>query len=293
MVSEGYEFTIIDLRNPDFFTGFIGVFDDTSEVNITIPYTPELFDESSVSSALSKQLNFSKASQVGSSQNGTVPFRMLRSNLKVENGIALQKLDSSVVGCGAEADGGTYFTTISARQGSAETCNVNYIAPEGVTGVEVEVEVLTDEHPLFTMEQSEFDNRWKYAFAAKNNDTTAGPSFFQEGGRVNQTHATGGIITVATACVQIAEPLDGEPLKPLTLTGTISATNIGDDTFPTKVSVKVSEGCGKLLIEEVKISSPNQNSYDIISPKNITGNIKGRYLSMPITSPDGAEVGIP
>jgi len=86
-----------------------------------------------------------------------------------------------------------------------------------------------------------------------------------------------------TLCVDVsAATKDG----PLTVGGTVSATNIGDSLLPTGTLVEMSTACAALSVTDAKFLSPNKDGHPELQPIKLQGNLAGPYLSVTLNGAD-------
>lgn len=175
------------------------------------------------------------------------------------------------------ADGASAtFSATAAGQDQTITTAIDFTVPAGTKNVGVKITVFTEEYPEYTTKQSEFNDAWAYSVVG------LPATVLSASGSVNQSHYTQGT-TTRTECVDVTEQAKNGAL---TVSGIVSATNIGDSILPTTTTVELTLACKGLKVSSASFSSPNANSHPILNPISTTGNLAGPYLSIQLSGSD-------
>ncbi|WP_250501396.1 carboxypeptidase-like regulatory domain-containing protein [Caballeronia sp. GAWG1-5s-s] len=257
-----YEVSIVDLASPKVVIGtaVLSPTDTAVQFTLTAP--------SAAAAAGAKAI---QRSQAHSSGNGAaLPSR------SVDGGASAAAHNTVVAGCGS-ANG--VFSVSSSAQNDTQECPISYTVPQGTSQVAVDVTVSSTEYPVYTANPANPFND-TYSYSILNLPSTV----IQGANAVNNTHRTTGVVK-KHQCVDVTAATKGAPL---TITGSITSTNVGDSALPTTVAVNIALTCGGISVTDAQFKSPNTKGFNIIAPKNIGGNIDGRYVSTPIAAAQNA-----
>lgn len=273
VIPDTYQLTLNDLENPNVVTASTLVFQGSTQVNVSIVYSLGLAPAATSLKSL-KSLNSS------SGQNSTVV------NSVTQNGtpppartITPQAADAPKPSQKAALASNTLtatFLATAAAQNQTITTPIVFTVPAGTQNVAIKVSVYTQEYPTYTTAQSQFNDTWSYSVIGLPG------TVLSDSGSVNQSHYTQGTIT-KTACVDVSSQAKNGDLS---ISGAVSATNIGDSALATSTSVEVTVPCIGLKVTSAKFSTPNSDSHPILQPIKVQGNLIGPYLSTALTSPD-------
>jgi hypothetical protein len=172
---------------------------------------------------------------------------------------------------------------IAVTSGAADTLvtsPVSFIAPKGSTQLSVRVVVTSAEYPVFTGQQSKFNDIWLF-----NIQIPALARSLQQTGKVNQSHATSGTISFDT-CLDLTSAATNADVS---VTGQIGAQNVVDSLYPTSVSVSISLSCqGTLKLTQFSGKATTPDGLFSLFPRKKgnaeatpDGNVSGQYISIP------------
>ncbi len=192
----------------------------------------------------------------------------------------------------ATASGVVYTTSATAsQQDTLIVSAVNYAVPKGTTHLGLHVEVFTEEFPVYTGQQSIYNDVWQF------NVLVPGAPAFAKSGKVNQSHATQGTIAY-DLCLDVSTSAKDADLP---LTGQLGAENVADSALATSVTLAVSLDCGGSLnvtAFDGKATGPSGQLQ--LYPRKFAasemtpdGNVAGQYLSLPMSANLPAAFGIP
>lgn len=193
----------------------------------------------------------------------------------------------------AGAASAAYTATVaSSLADTLITSPVTYSVPQGTQKVGVRIDVSTEEFPVYTGQKSQFNDLWLF-----NIQLPGSAGALQQSGKVNQSHATVGTITIEK-CLDVSTVAKNAPAP---ITGQLGAQNVADSALSTTVTLTVSLTCENALnITEFKGSSKTSDGSPALFPKlsakdesTPDGNIAGQYLSMPIKAKLPSSFGIP
>ncbi|PMQ05704.1 hypothetical protein JaAD80_28400 [Janthinobacterium sp. AD80] len=142
--------------------------------------------------------------------------------------------------------------------------------PKGTRYVGVRISVSTAEYPVYTTQQSRYNDTWSYAVLGLPGASLAAT------GAVNQSHFTQGSIA-STDCIDVGQHTAQGALA---IGGSVSATNISDDQLPTSIRVELSLACTGLKVSKAQWLSPNQDGHAVLQPLKASTNLPGPYLSI-------------
>lgn len=264
VIPDTYQLTLNDLDNPNVVSASTIVQQDATVANVSIVYNMGSMQKALASASAAKGASF-VASTV--KQDGTpVAARSIAAPDR-----------SGARAAVTQAQGGTTFSATAAAQNATITTPISFEVPKGTQNVGVKITVFTEEYPVYTTQQSQYNDTWSYAI------TGLPGASLSASGSVNQSHYTQGSIG-SSACVDVsAQAKNGA----FTVSGQVSATNIGDSALPTITTVELSTGCVGLKVTEAKFTSPNKDAHPVLQPLNLQGNLPGPYLSVPLNGTDG------
>jgi hypothetical protein len=264
VIPDTYQLTLNDLENPNVVSASTIVLPNATSANVTIVYTL------GAAKALVVGAAAPVTSFVASSvkQNGTpVPARSVPSSGRAAAAVAPYAVTEA---------GGMVFSATAGAQNATITTPISFNVPKGTQNVGVKITVFTQEYPVYTTQQSQFNDTWSYSV------TGLPGTGLSASGSVNQSHYTQGTIT-KTACVDVSEQAKNAPF---TVGGQVSATNIGDSQLPTTTTVELTTACAGLKVTDAKFKSPNKDGHPVLQPLNTQGNLPGPYLSVPLNATD-------
>jgi hypothetical protein len=267
VIPDTYQLTLNDLENPNVVSASTIVLQNATSASVTIVYNLGAAKTLAVGAVAPA------ASFVASSvkQDGTpVPARSVPSSGRAAAAAA-------VAPYAVTADGGTVFSATAAAQNATITTPISFTVPKGTQNVGVKITVFTQEYPVWTTQQSQYNDTWSYSV------TGLPGTGLSASGSVNQSHYTQGTIT-KTACVDVSDQAKNAPF---TVGGQVSATNIGDSQLPTTTTVELTTACIGLKVTDAKFKSPNKDGHPVLQPLNTQGNLAGPYLSVPLNGTDG------
>ncbi|MFA6069447.1 MAG: hypothetical protein WC810_12760, partial [Janthinobacterium sp.] len=216
VLPDTYQLTLNDLVHPNVVSVSAVVFDNSSTVSVGIvyPYAP----------GLARRTATAQSYVAGTvTQDGAAPpAREVPASSRATGDVTPQ-----------DDEGSKTFTATAAAQNQTITSPVAFTVPKGTKNVGVKITVSTAEYPVYTTAQSQYNDTWSYAVTGLPGVNLAAT------GAVNQTHYTQGSI-VRTECVDVRKQTrDGA----LSLGGSVSATNIGDNALATVTTVELSLVC--------------------------------------------------
>ena len=252
VLPDTYQLTLNDLVHPNVVSVSAAVFDNSSTVSVDIvyPYGPGLGQRAGATSYVAGTVR----------QDGAgPPAREVPARPRGTADVTPQD----------DANSKTFVAT-AAAQGQTVTTPIIFTVPKGTHNVGVKITVSTAEYPVFTTQQSRYNDTWSYAVTGLPGASLAAA------GAVNQTHYTQGTI-VRTECVDVSKQTkDGA----LSLGGNVSATNIGDNLLATVTTVELGLACKGLKVTQAKWLSPNKAGHPVLQPIKLTGNLPGPYVSV-------------
>ena len=253
VLPDTYQLTLNDLVHPNVVSVSAVVFDNSSTVSVGIvyPYGPGLAQRA----ATAQSYVAGTVTQDGAAP----PARAVPASSRATGDVTPQ-----------DDEGSKTFTATAAAQNQTISSPVAFTVPKGTKNVGVKITVSTAEYPVYTTAQSQYNDTWSYAVTGLPGVNLAAT------GAVNQTHYTQGSI-VRTECVDVSKQTrDGA----LSLGGSVSATNIGDNALATVTTVELSLVCKGLKVTQAKFSSPNKAAHPVLQPIKLTGNLPGPYVSV-------------
>lgn len=271
VIPDTYQLTLNDLENPNVVSASAIILPNSTTANVSLTYALNKTMLKTATLAAST----TSASPAGSFVAGTVtqdgkgPAARSVSEARVKSG-------ARAGGVSALVNGVQTFSATAAAQNATITTPISYEVPKGTQNVGVKITVYTAEYPVYTTQQSQFNDTWSYAVTGLPNKVLSAS------GSVNQSHFTQGTIT-KTDCVDVsAQAKDG----PFTVGGAVSATNIGDSLLATVTTVELSTACVGLKVTAAKFLSPNKDAHPVLQPIKLQGNLSGPYLSTQLTGSD-------
>ncbi|WP_298408096.1 hypothetical protein [Janthinobacterium sp.] len=253
VLPDTYQLTLNDLAHPNVVSVSAVVFDNSSTVSVGIvyPYGPGLAQRA----ATAQTYVAGTVTQDGAAP----PARAVPASPRAAGDATPQ-----------DDEGSKTFTATAAAQNQTISSPVAFTVPKGTKNVGVKITVSTAEYPVYTTAQSQYNDTWSYAVTGLPGVNLAAT------GAVNQTHYTQGSI-VRTECVDVSKQTwEGA----LSLGGSVSATNIGDNALATVTTVELSLVCKGLKVTQAKFSSPNKAAHPVLQPIKLTGNLPGPYVSV-------------
>ncbi|MGK5030196.1 hypothetical protein [Janthinobacterium sp. MDT1-19] len=253
VLPDTYQLTLNDLVHPNVVSVSAVVFANSSTVSVGIVYPYE--------SGLVQRTTPTQRYVAGSvTQDGAgPPARAVPASSRGTGDVTPQA-----------DEGSKTFTATAAAQNQTITSPVAFTVPKGTKNVGVKITVSTAEYPVYTTAQSQYNDTWSYAVTGLPGVNLAAT------GAVNQTHFTQGTI-VRTECVDVSKQTKEGAL---TLSGNVSATNIGDSALATVTKVELSLVCKGLKVTQATFLSPNKAAQPVLQPIKLTGNLAGPYVSV-------------
>lgn len=248
VIPDTYQITLVDLAAPNVVSIGVPVFAGSTAVNVTLVY-PAAGAQKMAAPALAGSVT----------QDGAGPARRKPGSTP-----------APAAAVAPAADGSVTFTATAAAQNQSVSTPINFNVPKGTSTVGVKITVQTDEYPVFTTQQSQYNDTWSYSV------TGLPGAALSASGAVNQSHFTQGT-TTKTSCVDVAKQAKDAAFD---VGGAVSATNIGDDLLPTRTTVELSLACAGLKVTLAKFTSPNKDAHPVLQPINLTHNLPGPYLSV-------------
>ena len=265
VIPDTYQLTLNDLANPNVVSASTIVLPNATSASVTIVYTLGAAKTLAVGGAA--PVTSFVASSV--KQDGTpVPARSVAPSGRASA--------AAVTPFAVTAAGTTVFSATAGAQNATITTPISFNVPQGTQNVGVKITVFTQEYPVYTTQQSQFNDTWSYAV------TGLPGAALSASGSVNQSHYTQGTIT-KTACVDVSGQTKNGSIA---VGGQVSATNIGDNLLPTTTTVELTTACVGLKVSDAKFKSPNKDAHPVLQPLNIQGNLPGPYLSVPLNAVD-------
>lgn len=182
-------------------------------------------------------------------------------------------------------------TATSEYEGVLREVPVHFKIPQGTKQVSLVLSVKTAEFPQYTKAQSQYNDVWNYDISLP---ASLGRIF--NSGKVNQTHANTGLITVEK-CLDVETAAQSADLF---IDGSIGAQNVADGAYPTSVSVEITVGCGDLVVSAFDGKAETGAGLLTIYPRKAAsnestpdGNIAGQYLSLPFAAKLPDRFGLP
>jgi hypothetical protein len=262
VIPDTYQLTLNDLDNPNVVSASTVVFQNTTTANVSIVYNLGTVTLKAMAASASTSFEASSVQQ-----DGTAP----KARSVPQQGHAL-----GAPAAKALANGATIFTATAAAQNATITTPISYVVPLGTKNVGVKITVSTAEYPVYTTQQSQYNDTWSYSV------TGLSGTALSASGSVNQSHFTQGSIT-KTACVDVTDQAKNGSFN---VGGVVSATNIGDGLLATVTRVELSTACVVLSVTEAKFLTPNRDAHPVLQPINLQGNLAGPYLSVPLNATD-------
>lgn len=265
VIPDTYQLTLNDLNNPNVVSISALVFDNSSDVAVTMVYPLALPGKSG-----------QQASKLAATPAARTP---LRSGTVLQNGTAppprtaLRTSAASALKSGVTVNAAastTVFTATADAQNQTITTPVAFTVPKDTRNVGVKITVFTEEYPEYTTAQSQYNDTWSYSVVGLPG------SGFTANGSVNQSHFTQGTVT-KTACVDVTNQAKNNSFD---LSGAVSATNIGDSILPTTTTVELTLGCVGLKVTAAKFLTPNKDAHPVLDPIKVPGNLTGPYISV-------------
>ena len=182
-------------------------------------------------------------------------------------------------------------TATSAPVDTLVTTPVQFNAPKGSTFVGIKVDISTEEFPVYTGQQSIYNDVWIFDLQI----AQTGASYTKTG-KVNQTHSAAKTITIEN-CIDLTAAAANSDIP---ITGIVGAQNVADSALPTEITVSISTGCATgLTITKFNGSGSTPDGLLALWPRNtaqngsVHGNLAGQYLSVPLKTKLPASFGIP
>ena len=257
VIPDTYYITLSDLEHPDEVHELATVLPESTEVNVTVVYATGQENKAPVGVSNSMK---------GASKQNSIPAPMRRSR-QGSAVRAMQAMPSSPkAGHTAKV-----FSASAGEENVLSSIPIDVVVPKSTPTVNVTTTVTSEEFPIFTKQQSIHDDTWSYQVAGLGKP-------IREVGSVNRSHVARPTVS-KSECVDVrAQTLHG----PLSITGYVKATNIGDAELSTVTSVEIGYPCLELSIVSATFLSRNPDGYTVLQPIHTGdgGNLTGPYLSV-------------
>lgn len=258
VIPDTYQITLSDLDAPNLVSIGAPVFGNSTEVKVTLVYPAA----GKLKSAAAQAFTSGTVTQDGT---GPAPRRLPAT-------APIPKPAFAVTAAGEV----TTFSATAAAQNQTISVPIAFTVAKGSSNVGVKITVQTAEYPVFTTQQSQYNDLWSYAV------TGLPGAALTASGAVNQSHYTQAAFT-RTSCVDVASLAKNAAFS---VGGAISATNIGDSQLATVVTVELSLACSGLKVTLAKFTSPNQDAHPVLQPVKVSKNYPGPYISVSQGSSD-------
>ncbi|WP_201766146.1 hypothetical protein, partial [Verminephrobacter aporrectodeae] len=293
-----YFLTLSDLHYPNVIRTSFPIYEGSTQAQVTMVVPPGLGIDTGASTAAQRAAPGSSAVQSSVTQDGKGP---------PPRNIAAAKRAVAPTLLAAEGVDSAVFSVTAAEKDRLVNKKIDFQVPVGTESVGVRITVFSEEESLIfpklgsrseaeqlikkyqqsgvlSKKDRKYIDTWSYSVVGLP-DTELSANNSARELRIDQGKMT------KTACVDVAEQTRNAALN---ISGSVSAVNIGDDLLPTTTTVEIILECKKLKSSSAKIrvlsavfSSPNKNSYPVISPITVgdeakgNGNLDGLYLSIP------------
>ncbi|MDN2710434.1 hypothetical protein O0880_13500 [Janthinobacterium sp. SUN118] len=254
VIPDTYQLTLNDLEHPNVVSISAAVFPGSTTVNVGIVYP--------FATALAPPAAANTYTAGTVTQDGAAPS----ARGGTDAGAGAAPPDATPL----DDEGSQTFSATAAAQNNTMTTPIVYTVPKGTKNVGVKITVSTAEYPVYTTQQSRYNDTWSYSVVGLPGANLAAA------GAVNQSHFTQGTI-VRTDCIDVSKQTQNGPLA---VGGGVSATNIGDNLLPTVTRVELSLVCKGLKITKARFLSPNKDAHPILQPIRVAGNLPGPYVSV-------------
>lgn len=267
IIPDTYQITLADLNNPNVVSISALVFYESTDVKVSIIYP---FN----SAQMSKKQDLMKLAQP-SFLSGTVSQNGKQPPTRAPSKTGIPRTFKPNVALAAAGDAAT-FTATAGEQNQTITTSIAFTVPKGTKNIGVKTTIFTEEYPYYTTMQSQYNDTWSYSVVGLPGTSLSASD------SVNQSHYTQGTVS-KTTCVDVTNQAKNSTLD---ITGSVSATNIGDSSLPTITSVEITLTCAGLKVTAAKFTSPNQDGHPILQPIRISGNLQGPYISVSKSASD-------
>ena len=254
ILPDTYQLTLNDLEHPNAVSISAAVFPDSTSVDVGIVY-PYALAQGRL--AASGPIVSGTATQDGAAP----PARGAAA------GPGPLSAAAPFAASGADSQA---FTATAGAQNRTVSTPIAFAVPKGTRYVGVRISVSTAEYPVYTTQQSRYNDTWSYAVLGLHGASLAAT------GAVNQSHFTQGSIA-STDCIDVGQHTAQGALA---IGGSVSATNIGDDQLPTSIRVELGLACTGLKVSKAQWLSPNQDGHAVLQPLKASANLPGPYLSI-------------
>ncbi|WP_265663975.1 hypothetical protein [Verminephrobacter aporrectodeae] len=271
-----YFLTLSDLHYPNVVSTSFPIYEGSTQAKVTMVVPPGLgIDTGAKAAAQRVAAPGSSAVRSSVTQDGKEP---------PPRDIPASKRSSPAAPLPADEGDRAVFSVTAAEQDRPINKNFDFEVPAGTESVGVRITVLTEESRASAKNRGTHVDSWSYSVVGLPD------SGLSASGLVDQMYGTDRI--AKRACVNVSKQTKNAALK---ISGSVSATNIGDGLLPTTTTVELSLECMRpkssstnLKVVSAKFSSPNKNSNPIISPLKVSerSNLAGSYLSIPQSRSD-------
>ncbi|WP_265706649.1 hypothetical protein [Verminephrobacter aporrectodeae] len=243
-----YFLTLSDLHYPNVVSTSFPIYEGSTQAKVTMVVPPGLgIDTGAKAAAQRVAAPGSSAVRSSVTQDGKEP---------PSRDIPASKRSSPAAPLPADGDDRAVFSVTAAEQDRPVTKNIDFEVPAGTESVSVRMTVLTEESRASAKNRGTHADSWSYSVVGLPD------SGLSASGLVDQMYGTGRI--AERACVNVSEQTKNAALR---ISGSVSATNIGDDLLPTTTTVELTLECmrpksssSKLEVVLAKFLSPNKSS---------------------------------
>ncbi|WP_265282352.1 carboxypeptidase-like regulatory domain-containing protein [Verminephrobacter aporrectodeae] len=243
-----YFLTLSDLHYPNVVSTSFPIYEGSTQAKVTMVVPPGLgIDTGAKAAAQRVAAPGSSAVRSSVTQDGKEP---------PSRDIPASKRSSPAAPLPADGDDRAVFSVTAAEQDRPVSKNIDFEVPAGTKSVDVRMTVLTEESRASAKNRGTHVDSWSYSVVGLPD------SGLSASGLVDQMYGTDRI--AERACVNVSKQTKNAALK---ISGSVSATNIGDDLLPTTTTVELTLECmrsksssSKLEVVSAQFLSPNKNS---------------------------------
>ncbi|WP_265654921.1 hypothetical protein [Verminephrobacter aporrectodeae] len=296
-----YFLTLSDLDYPNAIRTSFPIYEDSTQVQVSMVVPSGLGVDTGAKTAAKRTHPGSLDARSSVTQDGKGP---------AARSIPATKRSAPSAPLSAEGIDRAVFSATAVEQDQPVNKKIDFKVPVGTESVGVKITVFAEEslfYPVMSMaemrqlaekrlqsgerppKKRKYNDSWSYSVVGLPDTQLSASGVVSE---VRHYDIQGRM--TKTMCVDVAKQTQNAALS---ISGSVGATNIGDDLLPITTTVELTLECRKLKssspkieVSSAKFLSPNKNSHPVISPKNIgdgtEGNLVGLYLSIPKGSSD-------
>ncbi|WP_029554130.1 hypothetical protein [Verminephrobacter aporrectodeae] len=296
-----YFLTLSDLDYPNAIRTSFPIYEDSTQVQVSMVVPSGLGVDTGAKTAAKRTHPGSLDARSSVTQDGKGP---------AARSIPATKRSAPSAPLSAEGIDRAVFSATAVEQDQPVNKKIDFKVPVGTESVGVKITVFAEEslfYPVMSMaemrqlaekrlqsgerppKKRKYNDSWSYSVVGLPDTQLSASGVVSE---VRHYDIQGRM--TKTMCVDVAKQTQNAALS---ISGSVGATNIGDDLLPITTTVELTLECRKLKssspkieVSSAKFLSPNKNSHPVISPKNIgdgtEGNLAGLYLSIPKGSSD-------